>query len=157
MKFIVDSMFGKLAKWLRILGYDTVYFRGIDPADLIRMSNEEDRIIITRNKKICSQEIKDRVIWINEDDPHLQLRELISKGFISSAGEGYFSICIICNKRLENVSKQKVKGKVPDYIFLHHNEFFHCPQCHRIYWQGTHLENMKKRIEALQKTFQNQF
>ncbi len=151
MKFIVDRMFGKLAKWLRILGYDTVYYKGINHEDLLKIASYEDRIVITRNKKIFHKENKGRIIWINEDDLYLQLKELISKGVISFSEENHFSRCIICNKRLENISKQGLKGMVPDYIFLHHNEFSRCPQCNRIYWPGTHLENMKKRIEALLK------
>lgn len=153
MKFIVDCMFGKLAKWLRILGYDTLYYKGSDPKDLIKIANLEDRIIITRNKKSFPHQPKDRIIWINEDEPYDQLKELISKGVISLSGEENFSRCTICNIKLENIPKQNVKGIIPDYIFLHHSEFSHCPQCHRIYWQGTHLDNMKKRIETLRKSF----
>jgi len=151
MKFIVDQMLGKLAKWLRMLGYDTVYYKGEYPKKITELVLVEDRIFLTRNKKINQENLKGRIIRVNENNPYLQLQELISKGILYLHKDGLFSRCLICNKKLENIPREKVKGMVPDYIFLHHKEFQGCPQCNRIYWRGTHLENMRKMIEELFK------
>lgn len=152
MKFIADRMLGKLGKWLRILGYDTVYFNGDDIEKLKKLAIDEERIILTRNKKIHFNELKGKIVWIEENNPYLQLKELILKGLISSPEKKLFSRCLLCNKELESISKSEIKGMVPDYIYISHKEFFICPQCKRIYWPGTHLKNMKIKLEELFKT-----
>lgn len=152
MRFIADRMLGKLGKWLRILGYDTIYFNGDDIEKLKKLAIDEGRIILTRNKKIIFNELKGKIVWIEEDNPYLQLKELILKGLISSSEKNLFSRCLICNKELESISKSEIKGMVPDYIYMYHKEFFICPQCKRVYWPGTHLKNMKIKLEELFKT-----
>ncbi len=149
MKFIVDRMLGKLAKGLRMLGYDTIYYRGEDAHQLTQLARQEGRVILTRNTKLIPKRSEDRILWVTEDKPLSQLRELIQKRCISLDEENLFSRCLLCNAPLDEIPREEVEGKVPDFIFYQQKEFLQCPQCRKIYWQGTHQENMKRRIERL--------
>jgi uncharacterized protein with PIN domain len=152
MKFIADRMLGKLAKELRMLGYDTLYYRGEDADPLIQLARGEGRVILTRNHKLIPKRPEDLIIRIREDRPSLQLGELIQKRVISLNEKILFSRCLLCNNLLGEISRKEVEGKVPDFVFYQQKEFFRCPQCLKIYWQGSHLENMQKKAEKLFQT-----
>jgi uncharacterized protein with PIN domain len=156
MKFLVDRMLGKLVKELRMLGYDTVYYRGEKGYPLIKLGREERRVILTRNTKLTPKRPEDHVIRIMEDKPVLQLRELIQKGVISLNDENLLSRCLLCNVLLSEIPREEAEGKVPDFIFYQQKEFSRCPQCLRIYWQGSHPEHMKRRIDELRTSTKSQ-
>ena len=149
MKFLVDRMLGKLAKELRMLGYDTTYYRGEDVHQLIQWARQEGRVILTRNAKLFSKKFDVSILGVTEDDPILQLKELIEKGHITLDEKILFSRCLLCNTLLDEILQEEAEGKVPDFIFYQQKTFFRCPQCRRIYWQGSHQENMQKNIEEL--------
>jgi len=142
-------MLGKLAKQLRMLGYDTIYYRGEDAYRLIKLAREEGRVILTRNNKLLPRTPEDRIVRITEDKPFLQINELIQKGCISLNEENLLSRCLLCNVLLDDIPREEAEGKVPDFIFYQQKEFYRCPQCLRIYWQGSHQEDMKRRIDKL--------
>jgi uncharacterized protein with PIN domain len=148
MKFIADRMLGKLAKELRMLGYDTVYYRGEDAYPLIKLGREEGRLILTRGTRLAPQRPEDRIVRITEDKPSLQLRELIQRKIISLIEEPLFSRCLECNTLLNEIPREEAEGKVPDFIFYQQREFFRCPQCSRVYWQGSHQDHMRKRSKS---------
>jgi uncharacterized protein with PIN domain len=149
MKFLVDCMLGKLAKELRMLGYDTVYYRGENAYQLIKLAREEGRVILTRNTKLIPKRPEDRIVRIMEDKPSLQLKELIQGRIISLNEENLFSRCLLCNILIDEITREEAKEKVPDFIFYQQKEFFRCPQCLRIYWQGSHQKNMGKKVDEL--------
>ena len=149
MKFIVDRMLGRLAKELRMLGYDTVFYRGDNAYQMIKLAREEDRVILTRNAKLIPKRSEDRLVRIMEDKTPLQLKELIQKKVISLYEENLFSRCLLCNIPLDKIPREEAKGKVPDFIFYQQKEFSRCPRCLRIYWQGSHQENMQKKVKEL--------
>lgn len=151
MRFIADRMLGNLSKKLRMLGYDTLYYQGEDPHQLFRLARKEGRMILTRNTKLTPKRPEDRVVRVESDQPILQLKELIQKGFISVEGENPFSRCLVCNTLLQGIPRETAEGKVPDFIFSQQKEFYQCPQCLRIYWQGSHLENMVKVVQELRR------
>jgi uncharacterized protein with PIN domain len=149
MKFLADHMLGKLAKELRTLGYDTLYYRGETGYPLIKLAREEGRVILTRNSKLLPRKPQDLIIRITEDKPRLQLRELIQKGYVSLKEEKLYSRCLLCNAPLAQISRKAAEGKVPDFIFYQNKEFSRCPQCLKIYWPGSHLEHMEEKIKKL--------
>ena len=151
MKFLVDRMLGKLAKTLRLLGYDAIYYQGEDLTQLIRLAREQDRVILTRNTKLAASQPGDRVVPIAKDHPDLQMLELYEKGHIVFNDNKSFSRCLICNVLLESMTRKEVEGKVPDFIFHHYQEFYRCSQCGRIYWPGSHQQNMQKSIKEILK------
>jgi len=142
-------MLGRLAKELRMLGYDTVYYRGENAYPLIKLAREEGRVILTRNTKLIPKRSEDRLVRIMEDKTPLQLKELIQKKVISLYEENLFSRCLLCNILLDKIPREEAKGKVPDFIFYQQKEFSRCPRCLRIYWRGSHQENMQKKVKEL--------
>ncbi len=142
-------MLGKLAKGLRMLGYDTLYYRGEDGDRMIQLARQEGRAILTRNTRLIPKRPEDLIIRLTEDHPLLQLKELIRKGHLSLIPENLFSRCLLCNVLIDQIPREEAEGKVPDFIFYQHDSFYKCPQCRRIYWQGTHQQKMKKKVEAL--------
>ena len=145
-KFLVDRMLGKLARELRLLGYDALYYGGERLPDLIDLGRKEHRVILTRNPRLIPKRPEDQIVHLTEDRPALQLRQLVDQGDVPLDESLFFSRCLLCNALLEGIPRQTVEGKVPDFIFYQHEEFFHCPQCQKIYWPGTHQEDMKQKI-----------
>jgi uncharacterized protein with PIN domain len=149
IKFLADRMLGKLAKELRMLGYDTIYYQGENAYPLIKWAREEGRVILTRNTKLIPKRPEDNIIRVMEDKPPLQLRELIQKKVISLNEKNFFSRCLLCNILLVEIPREEAEGKVPDFIFYQQREFFRCPQCLRIYWKGSHQDHMQKKVNEL--------
>jgi uncharacterized protein len=149
MKFLADRMLGKLARELRMIGYDTLYYRGNDPHELMDMARQQGRTVLTRSPGHIPHRAEDPVVVVTEDDPLLQLKDLVRAGYVSLRREDAFSRCVVCNGFIHRVSRPEVEGHVPDFIFRNHEEFFQCPECHRIYWKGSHQERMQKRIDDL--------
>jgi uncharacterized protein with PIN domain len=149
VKFIADRTLGKLARELRGLGHDTIYYRGDGTSPLIRLARQEGRTILTRNTKLLPGRPEDKILRIVEDDPLLQLKQLIREGYLSLDAEDPFSRCLLCNNLLNEIPQEEAQGKVPDYVLYHQERFFQCPECRRVYWKGSHEENMQRKIEAL--------
>ncbi|PIX25595.1 MAG: hypothetical protein COZ69_02720, partial [Deltaproteobacteria bacterium CG_4_8_14_3_um_filter_45_9] len=116
---------------------------------MIKLAREEDRVILTRNTKLIPKRSEDRLVRIMEDKTPLQLKELIQKKVISLYEENLFSRCLLCNILLDKIPREEAKGKVPDFIFYQQKEFSRCPRCLRIYWRGSHQENMQKKVKEL--------
>ncbi len=148
-KFLVDTMLGRLAKELRMLGYDTLYYRGKNPHELIELARLQDRILLTRNTKWTPLPKEVRVITIFQDDPVLQLKELLREEMIVLNHRSLFTRCLLCNASLRQMTRENAEGKVPDFIFSQQKEFYQCPQCLKIYWPGSHQERMEKRMRDL--------
>jgi uncharacterized protein with PIN domain len=150
VKFILTKELGRLTKWLRILGFDAVYFVEKNRPQLIIESLREDRIILTRDRLI--RDIRGvRVINIKHDNVKDQLQQLLTELDIKPEDISLFSRCLVCNKALESIAKEELKGKVPDYVYNTHEEFSLCKTCKRIYWQGSHLGKVKEIFEGIKK------
>lgn len=151
MKFIADRMLGRLAKWLRVFGFDVYYQRDIDRASLIKIAKDENRVILTRARNFS--ELKHIPTFLIIDDDYLepQLKQFFSKYKDLDRSSNVFSRCVECNQLLEEVSKDQVADSVPPKAYEMHDEYRICPACKRIYWQGTHIDRMKKFIEKFQK------
>ncbi|MDY6855305.1 MAG: Mut7-C RNAse domain-containing protein [Thermodesulfobacteriota bacterium] len=151
MKLIVDRMLGKLAKLLRIIGFDTLYSNNIDFEELLCVADKEERIILTRNTLIKKQERAYKFFFIHDNDPIRQLEEVINGLDLKIEYMGVLTRCIGCNKTLVKISKEEADGRVPDYIFKTHIDFSFCKNCNKVYWKGTHYEKMLERLEEFGK------
>lgn len=151
MIFIADKTLGKLAKWLRILGYDTVYWRSDDLRGLLRRAQEEGRALITKDTKLYQGKGSLRALLIREDNPFLQLQEVVHLFELPVTEDMLFTRCLTCNTPLEDVAPEEVKGEVPDYIYHTHQEFSRCPFCRKVYWAGTHYGHMARVVKRLQE------
>lgn len=144
--FFAEKTLGKLSKWLRILGFDTLYGQ-----DLWISRNmdaiEPGRILLTRTK--ATSDKAEGILYIRSNDPFEQLKEVIHHTGISRSDIKPFSRCIRCNSRIEKVNKLLLRGKVPDYVWDTQHNFFICKKCVKIYWPGSHIERSLERIDRL--------
>jgi len=153
-KFIADINVGKLARWLRILGYDTFIFKGQDDVDMLTAALAEDRILLTRDSEIVKRRLvtrgQVRAILINSDDFREQLGQVLN-----SLGQlplpRPLTLCVECNEPLIEKPKDGVKEYVPAYVYQTQNDYMQCPACYRIYWKGTHWQAMTERLNNLKK------
>jgi uncharacterized protein with PIN domain len=136
-------MLGRLAKWLRLLGYDTLYSNSADDLSLLRIAQAEDRVLLTRDRALARQRGV-RSLFIESQDLPAQLRQV--QAAIGAPAEGSLTRCAVCNARLEAIEKADVEHRVPPYVFQTQNAFRRCPQCGRIYWAATHVERMREMI-----------
>jgi uncharacterized protein len=151
LKFVADSMLGKLARWLRILGYDVVYEHSISDDDLIAKALRENRIILTMDRELVHRKSAKNVLLVRSDDYKKQLKHVITHYKIDCESH-IFSRCLLCNERLDSIEKEKIKDKIPSYVYEAHDEFDMCPQCRRIYWSGTHRDNILKMLDEIMKS-----
>lgn len=149
MRFLADPSLGKLARWLRVLGYDTLYYRQMDPGSILERARKEDRAVLTRaaplKEKLAAAALPH--LFVRSDHLEEQLREVI-QAFSLPARPGPFSLCLVCNERLREVPKEEVEGRVPDFVYETQDHFMNCPRCHRVYWPGTHRQRMEEKIRA---------
>jgi uncharacterized protein with PIN domain len=146
-RFVADVMLGRLAKWLRIIGYDTLYFRDIEDSQLIRTAVRENRIVLT-----CDVELHDRGgfkgLLVEQGDLQTQLAQVIQEAHLQPRCETGVR-CPLCNELLKDVSRAEVKGLVPHFVWTTQGQFSRCPRCGKIFWKGTHWERIKKRLRAM--------
>ena len=151
MKFIADAMLGTLARWMRILGYDTLYARDISDDEIIELARKEGRIIISRDQALCKK--IEGSILMNGTQLTLQIHQVMNQYFPDKMS--ILTRCIECNSMLESMGKSQAAGKVPPTVFEIRDEFWQCPDCRRIYWKGTHYHNMLAEAEKLFCEFVN--
>lgn len=163
-KFLADPSLGRLSRWLRILGFDAVYFSNpLDEKLFFEKARDENRLILTRSGKIITQLNKINIkiaqpsessgllisyYFITHNHVNDQLDDLIGKGLILQP-EHWFTRCTECNEILKEVDREEVHGKVPDYIRETQEGFRQCPHCKKIFWEGTHCKRMKEKIKFL--------
>ena len=148
MRFIVTKELGRLAKWLRIMGFDAAYFTGEEKRELVIRSLREERVILTRDSRMARYS-GIRMVHISTDFVDEQVRQVIRElGGRPDEGK-LFSRCVICNEPLTPIDKEAVREKVAPYVYETQEQFMRCPACDRIYWQGTHWSSVKKLLEKL--------
>lgn len=147
LKFSVDNMLGKLAKWLRIFGFDTVYNSAKSSNILYKEARRTNRWFITRNRKFKGEE---KSILIDSELLANQIREL-NKLFNLNSLANPFSRCIICNTPLKKIPKEEAKGEVPFFTYRNFNEFYRCNSCKKIFWKGSHHEHMLLKLKEMLK------
>ena len=147
-RFLLTKELGRLAKWLRILGFDTVYYNQDKPSSLIIQALRDERIILTRNHHL-PQGRGLKIVVIKNEKIKKQVEEVLKTLKIRPEPGMMFSRCILCNEVLADIAKDKVKDKVPEYVFNTQEDFITCPQCKRIYWQGTHWGNVQRTLEEI--------
>jgi uncharacterized protein with PIN domain len=143
VKFITDVNLGKLAKWLRILGYNTVYHTGNADRNFLKKAATEGRIVLTRKKNMERRQFSGRLVIIHSGHVEEQLIEVMDKLSFSPDPEQIFSICLRCNECLVEVNRDEVSCMVPTHVFLSHTEFLMCPMCKGVFWPGTHRDNVQ--------------
>uniref|UniRef100_A0A7C4XES9 Mut7-C RNAse domain-containing protein n=1 Tax=candidate division WOR-3 bacterium TaxID=2052148 RepID=A0A7C4XES9_UNCW3 len=141
MKFLCDGMLGKLCKYLRICGIDTIYCN--EGMKILLLAKREDRIVLTKNTQLKN---KNGFFFVEGNDPIIQLKTVLEK-FDLAEKINPFSRCLCCNEVLIPVEKEKIKGRIPYYTYKNFDDFAECPKCQRVYWKGSHYRKMEKNIK----------
>jgi len=145
-------MLGKLAKKLRLLGFDAFYSSSIADNKIISMAKNEKRILLTRDRVLAqlAQKIEIKTVTISDTDEleqFSQIKEKVSfNGFVIN---GNISRCTNCNGKLLQIKNEKTIGRVPDGVTKNFKEFWECEECKKIYWEGTHIKNLQKFVIEL--------
>jgi len=147
-KFILDTQLGKLAKKLRMLGLDTLYKNSYKDKEIIKISREENRIILTRNKSLLKNNTVTHGYWIRNTDPDKQLQEIVRR-FDLKGQIKPFTRCIECNGIMKPVNKKEIMDQLLPKTKKYYNEFYRCSHCNKIFWKGSHYQRMKKNINIL--------
>lgn len=149
-KFIVDAMLGSLAKWLRLLGYDTLYSTSYNDAQIISIAARAKRIMVTSDKGLYRRAIKAglRAVLLPESGVTESLARLASAGLIELRVDPSKSRCPLCNGVLKEVTdKNLVRGRVPPGALAKYSKFYVCTRCGHVYWEGGHWRNIRRIVE----------
>jgi uncharacterized protein with PIN domain len=152
MKFIVDANVGRLARWLRMAGFDTLFINDLDDNRLVRLALSEGRVLLTKDTQILKRRLavtgRIKVILIESEEVKAQLRQVVQ---VLSLGDKIrpFTLCLECNQPLVPKDKEEVKELVPPYVSQTQTQYMQCPACERVYWRGTHWQRMSKELEKI--------
>jgi uncharacterized protein with PIN domain len=144
--FVADAMLGRLARWLRILGYDTAWEEHISDEALVRRALEEERIILTRDRALESEWRVSGITLVRAQEPLAQLVE-VATAFDLAPGARLFSLCSACNAELVAADRSAARGHVPPGVLARFDRYRRCPNCERYYWDGSHTDRMRAVLE----------
>ena len=142
-------MVGTLAKWLRILGYDTCFDPDMDDHQLVRLARAEDRVLLTRDRELAQRPGLQSVFLVSES-LESQIGQVLEE--LQLEPERAFSRCPVCNEQLAEVDRETARERVPAYVARTHESFKACPSCRRVYWRGTHWQQMEKHLARILKS-----
>jgi uncharacterized protein with PIN domain len=148
-RFTADCMLGKLARWLRILGFDTTYFHNIGDRELLVQAKAEHRLVLTRDRGMAASAGEGHLLLVDDERLEHQLRQVIGDLDLQLSREKLFSRCIECGGPIRSLSAEETKGRIPDYVQATQRNFSTCPNCRKIYWNSTHVSAMLDRIDKM--------
>jgi uncharacterized protein len=140
-RFVADVHLGRLARYLRLLGFDTRYATDLDDADLVAISVRERRILLTRDVGLLKHKALTRGYWVRATDADRQLGEIV-RAFCLEKDLRPFTRCMICNTGTRPIARAGIEARVPPLVFRRLRRFTCCPGCGRIYWRGTHFRRL---------------
>jgi uncharacterized protein with PIN domain len=141
MKFIADVMLGRLAKRMRLLGIDVLYDRSLDDNEIIRLSLEQDRVILTRDRALSDRPLAANQLFIHAHLIQQQVEQVLSTFPLETLLHP-LSRCSACNEPLVRITREEARDLVPQYVYENKDLFLRCPRCKRTYWHGTHVRGM---------------
>lgn len=145
--FVADAHLGGLARFLRMLGFDTLYENAIADREILELATRERRIVLTRDRDLLKCREVLRGCFVHARKPEAQLKEVAARYGLERHMQP-FTVCLHCNLRLEAIERHAVTGQVPERIAEHYAAFMRCPGCERIYWQGSHWARMREMLSA---------
>ena len=147
-RFVVDTMLGKLARWLRAMGYDTLDPREAGDRRLLAVASGEERILLTRDRSLALL-AGPRSCLIRSERVDAQIAEVARALVLSPPDTDWLTRCLGCNSPLEPRSREGVRGLVPARVFSAQNDFRGCPGCGKVYWAGSHAGRIVARLTRL--------
>jgi uncharacterized protein with PIN domain len=149
-RFVADVHLGALARGLRLLGFDTLYERHCDDADLAALSARERRILLTRDVGLLKRGVVTRGHWVRATDPQRQIEEVV-RAFSVERDIEPFTRCTICNGELAPIERAAVADRVPPRVYARFRRFMECGGCGRVYWRGSHFERLERLARDLRR------
>jgi uncharacterized protein with PIN domain len=146
LKFFADVNVGRLTRWLRALGFDTIWEDAIADGDLVRRAIVENRYILTLDKRLPEEWRVNNVLLLKSEEPLEQLREVVEHFKIKKPIE-LFTRCLMCNTKLRLAAAEEIVALVPRDIQMQRQTFHYCLHCRKIYWEGSHTTRMQMEIE----------
>lgn len=149
-KFVLDVHLGKLARHLRLLGFDAFYEKEMEDAAIIRLGQRPRQIVLTRDIALLKNKRVRRGYFVHAIDPKKQIKEIVRRCDLAGKMKP-FRLCLACNGRIRRVAKSKIESRLPPLTRKYYEKFYHCPDCDKIYWQGTHYKQLLRLINAARK------
>jgi uncharacterized protein with PIN domain len=148
VKFVVDVMLGKLAKWLRIIGFDAVYGNRAADRELLQTARRERRVLLTRDRRLFQSAKNVRGLLIESEDWRRQLAQVLDTFGLREKARP-MTRCLACNVRLKRLSRKNARNLVAPFVFERAAAFSICPRCGRVYWPGTHFGDMDMQLSKI--------
>lgn len=142
-------MLGRLSRWLRLLGFDTLYSRTISDNELISIARQQDRIVLTRDTGISKRKGPQRTILLHSNDTFGQLKELLNNAGITRFAGTLRPRCAVCNSMLDPVEGEAVADSIPEYVLLNATSFLACAGCGKVYWHGSHTKSIDSQLRGI--------
>jgi uncharacterized protein len=147
-RFVADVMLGRLAKWLRIAGFDVLYSNRYTDDELISLSQQESRILLSRDTRLLIRRGVKNFIYLESEKVSAQIRQIFLATQTASL-PNLLSRCLECNELLLEVPREEAREIVPPFVFKTQPGFKSCPRCRRIYWAGTHRQSVLRTLQSL--------
>ena len=148
MRFVLDGHLGRLAAYLRLMGFDALYRNDYDDEELASISYTEDRLLLTRDRGLLKRAVVNRGYWVREIEPQKQLVEMFDRFNLASQARP-FTRCAKCNGLLKPVKKEEVCDQLEPKTKAYYHDFRKCEQCDQVYWKGSHFRKLEKLIHGL--------
>ncbi len=147
-RFVVDVNLGKLARWLRLLGFDTIYRNDLDDPELVRIAADEERILLTRDRRLLHHKAVSHGYWVRAVDPEQQVAEVVRR-FQLEGSMAPFHRCLACNGLIHPVAKVRIEHRLEPKTRRYYDEFYQCDQCGKVYWKGPHFARLMEAVERM--------
>ncbi len=147
-RFVADVMLGRLAKWLRIAGFDVLYSNHFSDDDLVAVSRYERRILLSRDTRLLIRKAVSLFIYLESNDVHEQIRQVFRLTG-TQALPNLLTRCLVCNEPLTDIARDSVRSSVPPFVFATQTHFKSCPRCSKVYWAGTHRQAVLRTLQSL--------
>ena len=158
MKFVVDGMLGKLARWLRMMGHDVGYSNSMDDSELLTIAKKERKILLTRDFQLYRHAVAKEVdaFYVKGQTEEERLVELANRFNVKLEIDMATSRCPKCNTSIKPIPKEKVASRVEKNTFEHYTEFWQCTNCGQVYWQGAHWTKIRETLRIAEQNLQKQ-
>ena len=152
MKFIADSMLGKLARWLRMLGHDVIYTIQLNDNDLLELAKKENRVLLTKDLELYKRANAKNLdaLYLEGKSESERLAEVAKRYSLTLEIDMEKSHCPVCNTKLKATPKEQLSGEIEKNTFTYYDKFWKCPNCGQVYWQGAHWNQISNTLKEAQ-------
>jgi len=157
VKFLVDSMLGKLARWLRMLGCDVIYDVKLNDSELLESAKKENRVLLTKDLELFKRATIRGIntSFVEGETESERLAEVAKRYKVTLEINMDKAHCPICNTKLELTPKQKLSNELEKNTYTYYDKFWKCPRCGQIYWQGAHWKQISNTLNEAQTKLEN--